>query len=70
MIENAGLSSRAAGSGGMRSAAAVIVVSALSAPWIFRLVHPRITGVPFRRVFDRVLLVVALAGFWPALVLA
>lgn len=48
-------------------AAGVVVLGALLAPWIFWLVHPHLLDVPFRRVFDRVLLVVALAGLWPLL---
>lgn len=74
MIENAGPPSPDARSTGLRSAVAmiayagfIVVVSALSTPWIFRLAHPHMAGVPFRRVFDRVLLVAALAGLWPLL---
>lgn len=48
-------------------AAFVIVLGALLAPWMFWAVHPFLPDVPFRRVFDRVLLVLALAGLWPLL---
>jgi membrane protease YdiL (CAAX protease family) len=48
-------------------AAGVFVLSALLAPWCFWTVHPFLENVPFRRVFDRVILVVALAGVWPLL---
>ncbi len=48
-------------------AAAVVVVGALLAPWLFRLVHPYLTDVPFRRVFNRVMLGVAVVGLWPFL---
>ena len=48
-------------------AVGVVVLSALVAPWAFILVHPHLPKVPFHRVFDRVLLVVALTGLWPLL---
>ena len=46
-------------------AAAVVVLGALLTPWVFWVVNPRLTEAPFRRVFDRVLLGVALVGLWP-----
>jgi membrane protease YdiL (CAAX protease family) len=46
-------------------AAGIVVLGALLSPPVFRLVHPQITDAPFRRVSDRVFLVVALAGLWP-----
>jgi uncharacterized protein len=46
-------------------AIAVVLTAALLAPWVFLWIHPHLTGVPFRRVFDRVILIVALAGLWP-----
>ena len=49
------------------NAVAVVALGALVAPWVFWLVHPRFTDAPFRRVFDRVHLGVALAGLWPLL---
>jgi membrane protease YdiL (CAAX protease family) len=48
-------------------AVGVIVGAALLAPWVFLLLHPYLTDVPFRRVFDRVILIVALVGLWPLL---
>lgn len=48
-------------------AVAVTALGALLSPWVFWLVHPRFTDAPFRRVFDRVILGVALAGLWPLL---
>ncbi len=50
-------------------AAAVILLGALFAPWLFWLVQA--TGVealtrhPFRRVFNRSVMIVALVGLWP-----
>jgi CAAX protease family protein len=46
---------------------AIVALSALVAPWAFVLVHPHLPTVPFRRVFDRALLVTALACLWPLL---
>lgn len=46
-------------------ALAVVVIGALLSPWVYQLVHPHLPRVPFRRVFDRTLLIVALAGLWP-----
>jgi membrane protease YdiL (CAAX protease family) len=46
-------------------AALVFVVSAAVAPWIFAMLHPLLPNVPFRRLFDRVLLVVAALSLWP-----
>lgn len=48
-------------------AVVVVALGALAAPWAFMVVHPHLPTVPFRRVFDRVLLVVALVGLWPLL---
>ena len=48
-------------------ALAVCVLGAVVAPWAYGLIHPHWSTVPFRRVFDRALLVVALAGLWPML---
>jgi membrane protease YdiL (CAAX protease family) len=48
-------------------AVVVVALSALAAPWAFIVVHPHLPSVPFRRVFDRVLLVIALVGLWPLL---
>jgi len=48
-------------------AVVVVILSALAAPWAFVLIHPHLPTVPFRRVFDRALLVIALAGLWPML---
>lgn len=45
----------------------VVVLTALLTPPIFQLIHPHLPGIPFRRVFDRVVLGVALAGLWPLL---
>ena len=45
-------------------AVAVILLGALLSPWSFWLTQEYW---PFRRVFDRVLLIVALAGLWPML---
>ncbi len=47
-------------------AVAVFALSAVLAPWIFWGVHT-VGGWPFRRVFDRVILGVALVGLWPLL---
>jgi len=47
-------------------AVAVLVVSAVAAPWIFWAVAAW-GDWPFRRVFDRVILVMALLGLWPLL---
>jgi uncharacterized protein len=52
------------------SIAAVIIISAFLAPWCFWLTQSLggwWTEVPFRRVFDRVLLVVAAVALWPLL---
>ncbi len=46
-------------------AAGIVVLGALLSPPVFWLAHPRLTDAPFRRVSDRVFLVVALAGLWP-----
>ena len=46
---------------------AVLLLGAVVAPWAYWLIHPHWFDLPFRRVFDRVLLVVALAGLWPML---
>jgi membrane protease YdiL (CAAX protease family) len=46
---------------------AVVVLGSLLAPWSFWAAHPYLPAVPFRRVFDRALLVVALIGLWPLL---
>ena len=48
-------------------AVGLIVVSVLLAPWAYKLVHPLLPTVPFHRVFNRVVLIVALAGLWPML---
>ena len=48
-------------------ALAVILLGAVLAPWAFGLIHSHWPAIPFRRVFDRVLLIVALAGLWPML---
>jgi len=48
-------------------AVGVFVLSALLAPWCFWVVHPWWETVPFRRVFNRVILGVALVGLWPLL---
>ena len=45
----------------------VILLGALVAPWAYWLIHPYWPAIPFRRVFNRALLVVALAGLWPLL---
>lgn len=45
----------------------VFAASAVLAPWCFWAVHPFLDSVPFRRVFNRVILVVAVAGLWPLL---
>ena len=45
-------------------ALAVILLGALLSPWLFWLTQAHW---PFRRVFDRALLIVALAGLWPML---
>ncbi len=56
--------------------AAVILVGALLAPWLFWAVEqvaPRVDALhgyatyPFHRIFDRALMLVALAGLWPLL---
>lgn len=47
-------------------AVAVFGLGALAAPWVFHLAH-QLGDWPFRRVFDRVLLVIAIAGIWPLL---
>lgn len=48
-------------------AVAIVVLGALLAPGVFWLLHPHWVGVPFRRVFDRVILGVGIAGLWPLL---
>ena len=57
-------------------AAAVILFGALFAPWLFWMVQGlaphlpfgrSLAGQPFRRVFDRAVLIVALLGLWPLL---
>ena len=48
-------------------AAAIVGFGAAGTPWVFKLVHPLLPGVPFRRLFDRVALVVAVVGLWPLL---
>jgi len=45
-------------------ALAVVLLGAILSPWLFWLTQGHW---PFRRVFDRVLLIVALAGVWPML---
>ena len=45
--------------------AGVVFVGAVASPWVFRFVQPWLTEVPFRRVSNRVFLVIALAGLWP-----
>ena len=50
----------------MLYAVAVVVLGALLAPWLFWLVWP-VAELPFRRVFNRAVLLVALAGLWPLL---
>jgi membrane protease YdiL (CAAX protease family) len=45
-------------------AVAVFALSAALAPWLFWVVHT-FGDWPFRRVFNRVILVVALVGLWP-----
>lgn len=45
----------------------VIVVGSLLAPVAYALIHPHWGSVPFKRVFDRVFLIVALLGLWPLL---
>ena len=50
--------------------AAVVLLGTLLAPWIFLLAQHAgdyLTHQPFRRVYDRVLLVVAAASLWPLL---
>lgn len=47
-------------------AVGVFALSALVAPWVFWAVQP-FGHWPFRRVFDRVILVAALLGLWPLL---
>ncbi len=55
---------------------AVILLGALLAPWLFRAVQqvaPRVSALrvyatyPFHRIFDRSIMLVALAGLWPLL---
>ena len=48
-------------------ALAVILLGSLLAPWVFEGIHPHWPMIPFRRVFDRVLLIVALTGLVPML---
>jgi membrane protease YdiL (CAAX protease family) len=48
-------------------AVAVVVVGALLAPWVFCGIHFIFPNLLFRRVFDRTMLGVALAGLWPLL---
>ena len=48
-------------------AVVVIGLGALLSPWVYTQVHPYLPRVPFRRVFDRTLLGVALVGLWPML---
>ena len=48
-------------------ALAVLLLGALVAPWAFWLIHAHWPSLPFRRIFDRVVLVVALAGLGPLL---
>jgi len=51
-------------------AAAVVLIGSLLAPWAFLAVQQwggPLAVHPFRRVYDRVLLIVALAGLWPLL---
>ncbi len=48
-------------------ALAVILLGSLLAPWAFAIIHAHWPMIPFRRVFDRVLLIVALAGLMPML---
>ena len=48
-------------------AVGVIVLGALLAPWMFLFIHPHLPAMPFHRVFDRVLLAIALVGLWPTL---
>ena len=48
-------------------AVAVILVGAFLAPWAFTEVHAHWPLIPFRRVFDRVLLIIALLGLVPML---
>src|SRR2546425_12303517 len=40
----------------------VVGLGALAAPWAYKLVNPYLPAVPFHRVFDRVVSVVAVAG--------
>jgi len=56
--------------------AAVILLGALLAPWLFwavQVVAPRVNALhvyatyPFHRIFDRAIMLVALAGLWPLL---
>lgn len=44
---------------------ATVALSALLAPWAFRAARELGQHAPFRRVFDRTLLVVAVIGLWP-----
>lgn len=48
-------------------AAAVVLLAALLSPPVYELLHPVLGDVPFRRVFSRTALIVALALLWPAL---
>ena len=51
-------------------AVAVVLVSTLLAPWVFRAVQhggAYLARQPFHRVYDRILLIVAAAGLWPLL---
>ena len=48
-------------------ALAVILLGSWLAPWAFAVIHSHWPLIPFRRVFDRVLLIVALAGLVPML---
>jgi len=51
-------------------AVAVVVIGSLLAPWVFLAIQEWggvLAQYPFRRVYNRVLLVVALVGLWPLL---
>ena len=48
-------------------ALAVILLGSLLAPWAFAIIHAHWPLIPFHRVFDRVLLILALAGLVPML---
>jgi len=74
MVENASPTTPPLGGNNSRPVAAIliyavsiVVAGSLVAPWLFHLVHLRMPTVPFRRVFDRSLLGVALIGLWPLL---